>query len=88
MFFIFTFILNCLLLFFKCEQELDEAARRRFVKRFYVPLPDPEARRALLRIMLSKNAHSLPFFGVHMTRISMCFRGLSRTGFFEEPAVL
>ena len=26
-------------------QELDEAARRRFVKRFYVPLPDDAARR-------------------------------------------
>jgi ATP-dependent Zn protease len=28
-------------------QEIDEAARRRFVKRIYVPLPDADSRRAL-----------------------------------------
>lgn len=40
-------------------QELDEAARRRFVKRFYVPLPDAAARRELLRTLLRANSHSL-----------------------------
>lgn len=40
-------------------QELDDAARRRFKKRFYVPLPDRHGREALLRNALSKNSHTL-----------------------------
>lgn len=36
-------------------QDLDEAARRRFVKRLYIPLPDEETRRSLLHILLRKN---------------------------------
>ena len=40
-------------------QELDEAARRRFVKRFYVPLPDSPARTTLLKTLLAKNRHCL-----------------------------
>jgi SpoVK/Ycf46/Vps4 family AAA+-type ATPase len=35
-------------------QELDDAARRRLVKRLYVPLPDFEARRMLIQRLLSK----------------------------------
>ncbi|KAF9129669.1 hypothetical protein BGX30_013854 [Mortierella sp. GBA39] len=34
-------------------QELDEAARRRFVKRIYIPLPEAETRRSLLTKLLS-----------------------------------
>jgi len=33
-------------------QDLDEAARRRFVKRLYVPLPDYEARETLIKGLL------------------------------------
>jgi fidgetin-like protein 1 len=40
-------------------QELDEAARRRFVKRLYIPLPDPEARRSLVKRLLKKNRHAM-----------------------------
>ena len=40
-------------------QELDEAARRRFVKRLYIPLPDQQDRLVLIRVMLRKNKHSL-----------------------------
>lgn len=39
--------------------ELDEAARRRFIKRLYIPLPDSEAREYLVRHLLSKNAHGM-----------------------------
>ena len=35
-------------------QELDEAARRRLVKRLYIPLPDQEARLTILRRLLSR----------------------------------
>ena len=37
-------------------QELDEAARRRFVRRLYIPLPERESRVALLKHLLLKNA--------------------------------
>lgn len=40
-------------------QELDDAARRRFVKRLYIPLPDQSAREVLLRNALKKNDHLL-----------------------------
>lgn len=40
-------------------QELDEAARRRFTKRVYIPLPDVDARRGMIRHLLRQNAHSI-----------------------------
>lgn len=40
-------------------QELDEAARRRFVKRLYIPLPIEADRHTLLSVLLAKNNHSL-----------------------------
>lgn len=40
-------------------QELDEAARRRFVKRLYIPLPEALARQNLIEILLRKNNHNL-----------------------------
>lgn len=40
-------------------QELDEAARRRLVKRLYIPLPDKKARVTLIKQLLSKEKHDL-----------------------------
>lgn len=40
-------------------QELDEAARRRFTRRIYVPLPNEESRRDLLMRLLSEAHHNL-----------------------------
>lgn len=40
-------------------QDLDEAARRRFVKRLYIPLPDAETRRSLFTILLKKNDNTI-----------------------------
>lgn len=40
-------------------QELDDAARRRFVKKLYIPLPDQPARLCLIRTLLAKEKHSL-----------------------------
>jgi len=39
--------------------ELDEAARRRFVKRLYIPLPEKEDREILLRTLLIKNCNNI-----------------------------
>ncbi|XP_071507939.1 fidgetin-like protein 1 [Diadema antillarum] len=40
-------------------QEIDEAARRRLVKRLYIPLPDSPARRQIVCSLLSQQSHSL-----------------------------
>jgi len=40
-------------------QEIDEAARRRLLKRLYIPLPDSEARGTIVRTLLSTMSHSL-----------------------------
>lgn len=40
-------------------QELDEAARRRLVKRLYIPLPDRAARRQIVTRLLREQRHSL-----------------------------
>lgn len=39
--------------------ELDDAARRRFVKRLLIPLPEEDARKILVHTLLAKNSHSL-----------------------------
>lgn len=39
--------------------ELDEAARRRLVKRLYIPLPDSEARGSLVNKLMKRLNHSL-----------------------------
>lgn len=46
-------------------QELDEAARRRFVKRLYIPLPEEGDREVLLKVLLSKNQHMLTEDDIH-----------------------
>jgi len=40
-------------------QELDEAARRRFTKRLYIPLPAEGDREILIRVLLQTNNHVL-----------------------------
>uniref|UniRef100_A0A0X3PEK1 Fidgetin-like protein 1 n=1 Tax=Schistocephalus solidus TaxID=70667 RepID=A0A0X3PEK1_SCHSO len=40
-------------------QELDEAARRRFVKKLYIPLPCSEARREIVSRLISQQHHCL-----------------------------
>jgi SpoVK/Ycf46/Vps4 family AAA+-type ATPase len=40
-------------------QELDEAARRRFTKRLYIPLPEESDREMLLQVLLQSNNHIL-----------------------------
>ncbi|KAG0255504.1 hypothetical protein DFQ27_006217 [Actinomortierella ambigua] len=40
-------------------QELDEAARRRFVKRLYIPLPDAQGRHSMLQRLLRDQSNDL-----------------------------
>ena len=46
-------------LFFGRPQEIDEAARRRLVKRLYIPLPDAGAREKIISSLLSEQKYSL-----------------------------
>ena len=40
-------------------QELDDAARRRLVKRLYIPLPDSKARASILARLLGRERHDV-----------------------------
>lgn len=40
-------------------EELDEAVRRRFVKRLYIPLPDSSSRKDLISTLLAEENHNL-----------------------------
>lgn len=42
-----------------CPWDIDEAARRRFVRRQYIPLPEPETREVQIRTLLKSQKHSL-----------------------------
>ena len=44
---------------FRRPQELDEAARRRLVKRLYIPLPKEEARIQMVSNLLNKQSHGI-----------------------------
>ena len=56
-------------------EELDEAVRRRFIKRIYIPLPDAISRECLLRTLLRDIKHSL--------NESDCIELISRTEGFS-----
>ncbi len=55
--------------------ELDDAARRRFVKRLYIPLPEEADRIILLNTLLTKNKHALS--SREVTKISIETKGFS-----------
>lgn len=46
-------------------QELDEAARRRLVKRLYIPLPEAKARQQIIVNLMANQVHSLTEEDVH-----------------------
>ena len=56
-------------------QELDDAARRRLVKRLYIPLPDEEARVSILARLLARERHEVT--GAQLARVSALTEGYS-----------
>ena len=58
-------------------QELDDAARRRFVKRILIPLPEAEARAALIRILLTKNNNKHTLTERDITKLAQDSDGFS-----------
>ena len=47
------------MLFYLRPQELDEAARRRLVKRLYIPLPEARARNQIVSNLMARQANDL-----------------------------
>ncbi|CAE7037944.1 fignl1, partial [Symbiodinium sp. KB8] len=69
-------------------QELDEAARRRFVKRLYIPLPDADARRHLIKRLLAKNRHVLTEDDIEaVTTATKGYSGADVTNLCKEAAL-
>lgn len=55
--------------------ELDEAVRRRFVKRLYIPLPDDDSRKALLKTLLKDVFHKID--STHLEQLTQRTEGYS-----------
>jgi len=69
-------------------QELDEAARRRFTKRIYIPLPDEASRLALLENLLKKQKHSLTKANLReLTEATEGFSGSDMTVLAKDAAL-
>ena len=56
-------------------EELDNAARRRFVKKLYIPLPDQDGRETLITNLLKANAHTLT--DAQLTQLAIDSEGFS-----------
>eukprot|EP00249_Psilotum_nudum_P012684 c23918_g1_i2 orf=1-1029(-) len=56
-------------------QELDDAVRRRLVKRIYIPLPNLDTRKGVLKNLLKGRAFSLP--GMDIERVAIDSEGYS-----------
>ncbi|KAG0300842.1 hypothetical protein BGZ98_008826 [Dissophora globulifera] len=69
-------------------QEIDEAARRRFQKRLYIPLPESQGRHGLMKRLLEKQPHDLTADQI----LDICDRtagysGSDMTGLCREAAL-
>ncbi|XP_059480835.1 fidgetin-like protein 1 isoform X2 [Neocloeon triangulifer] len=68
-------------------QELDEAARRRLVKRLYVPLPDAKARGQIISNLMAKQSCSLTEDEVHhVAKLAEGFSGADMRDLCREAA--
>mmetsp|Transcript_14510 Transcript_14510/g.58844 ORF Transcript_14510/g.58844 Transcript_14510/m.58844 type:complete len:294 (+) Transcript_14510:1605-2486(+) len=69
-------------------QELDEAARRRLVKRLYIPLPDLESRTALIARLLKNQDSNLTSEGIaEISRLSEGYSGSDLYSLCAEAAL-
>ncbi|KNE61712.1 hypothetical protein AMAG_06514 [Allomyces macrogynus ATCC 38327] len=70
-------------------QELDEAARRRFKKRLYIPLPCASGRRHLLSHLLRRQAHAVASTDLEsIVRATEGYSGSDLTALCEEAAMM
>ncbi|KAI9098734.1 P-loop containing nucleoside triphosphate hydrolase protein [Phlyctochytrium arcticum] len=68
--------------------EIDEAARRRFRKKLYIPLPEPQARKCIVSNLLRRLKHSLSEQDVdEIIRRSDGYSGSDMDGLIREAAL-
>ncbi|XP_046616279.1 fidgetin-like protein 1 isoform X1 [Neodiprion virginianus] len=69
-------------------QELDEAARRRLVKRLYVPLPEFGARSQIIKNLLHSERHNLTLDDIsEIARLSEGYSGADMTNLCKEASM-
>ncbi|KAL2920156.1 putative 26S proteasome subunit yta6 [Polyrhizophydium stewartii] len=69
-------------------QEIDEAARRRFRKKLYIPLPDSQARRHIMETLLRKQVHALTEHDMDdIVRRTEGYSGSDMDGLIREAAL-
>ncbi|GBB88176.1 hypothetical protein RclHR1_01470024 [Rhizophagus clarus] len=69
-------------------QEIDEAARRRFRKRLYIPLPEHDGRFAIIKNLLLKQKHSLTDEQIHeICKKTTGYSGSDMDGLCREAAL-
>ncbi|XP_071515461.1 LOW QUALITY PROTEIN: fidgetin-like protein 1 [Panulirus ornatus] len=69
-------------------QELDEAARRRLVKKLYIPLPDFKARQQIVEKLMADQRHSLmPCDIDHICQITDGYSGADMSNLCREAAL-
>ncbi|RYO75636.1 hypothetical protein DL764_010361 [Monosporascus ibericus] len=67
---------------------IDEAARRRFVRRQYIPLPEPDTRASQLRTLLSQQKHSLTDTDIaELVKLTEGFSGSDITALAKDAAM-
>ena len=69
-------------------QELDSAARRRFVKRIYIPLPEVTARQAIISNLLKDQKHTLTTDDIeHICTLAEGFSGADMHSLCHDAAL-
>ncbi|KAI0219255.1 Fidgetin-like protein 1 [Massospora cicadina] len=69
-------------------QEIDEAARRRFQKRVYIALPEPQGRRKIITNLLRSQNHSLTEADLdEIARLTHGYSGSDMDGLCREAAL-
>ncbi|KAI0138878.1 AAA-domain-containing protein [Xylariaceae sp. FL1272] len=67
---------------------IDEAARRRFVRRQYIPLPEPETRNTQLKTLLGQQKHSLTDADIaELVSLTAGFSGSDITALAKDAAM-
>jgi fidgetin-like protein 1 len=72
----------------KSPQELDDAARRRFVKKLFIPLPDVEGRRQIVINLMNKQSSQLNEDEVEeISNLTEGYSGADMTNLCREAAL-
>lgn len=71
-----------------CPWDIDDAARRRFVRRQYIPLPEAETRETQIRTLLKSQKHSLTDKDIlTLTHLTEGYSGSDMTALCKDAAM-